>query len=618
MKTIIRIPQGAHRSLLPSFRRGGRWLMFLMASVLLTSCLDYYDEMPTEQQNTEDMAMLRISLFTPGNSTTRSEAQIDAAVSERKIFNIRVYAFLNAEEIQASEYSGSTLEDFLDNQTALGYAIIDDVSQLTVTSDMEYQWAEMGLPKTVIGKKLDFYAMVNMKGDGFTNVEGLGYHPKRGDVEDCTFTAFGTADAKTKTAGVTATEQTTGLPASRILKGVDPVESLEGQNTLHITLLRAVGKYEFYFAKPQNLTNTKVTKIVLKGNGVPTQEFVLPDASTDNDILPHPETVTLPSTDKETGSIIYEDATIPVKDMATSVDLEALGKGTFTQVLQNMTDNSITRYGLTYVRESDTKLTGEIYYSINGVAKAEPATFEIYTKDNPEDADTDDGNTSHSHTSACFPRNHYSIVYAYFKGGNLYVKPNVQPWDLGGRYDYKTDVSARLGTLQQYLRWDIDGDLNSWLGSYVAVTHEWDNLSQVPGRTPLINLTTTSSESMYLQLDNRYFEFVVEETVGDVTTYREIGVNNRLEISSGVNVVTKFFVRPIKAYDTAENPAPSRECHMSLVNNGPVPAKVPLRSNMPGYAEGVDEVWFYWVSPDDYKEYPNATGPNGASSHYEN
>ena len=57
---------------------------------------------------------------------------------------------------------------------------------------------------------------------------------------------------------------------------------------------------------------------------------------------------------------------------------------------------------------------------------------------------------------------------------------------------------------------------------------------------------------------------------------------------------------------------------LSMVRNGAVPAKVPLRSSMPGYAEGVDEVWFYWVSPDNYKEYANGSGPDGASSKYEN
>ena len=586
--------------------------MLLMVTTLLTSCRDYYDEMPLGQQehSTEDMAMLRISLFTPGNPTTRSEAQIDAAVSERKIFNIRVYAFLNAEEIQASEYSGSTLEDFLDNQTALGYAIIDDVSQLTVTSDMEYQWAEMGLPKTVIGKKLDFYAMVNMKGDGFTNVEGLRYHPKRGDVEDCTFTAFGTADAKTKTAGVTATEQTTGLPASRILKGVAPVTSLEGQNTLQITLLRAVGKYEFYFAKPQNLNNTKVTKIVLKGNGVPTQEYVLPNASTDNNNLPHPKAVTLPSSEKETtGSITYEDATIPVKDFATTVNLENLGKGTFTQVLQNMTDNSITRYGLTYVRESDTKLTGEIYYSINGVAKAEPATFEIYTKDNPEDADTDDGNTSHSHTSACFPRNHYSVVYAYFQGGALQVKPIVNDWIAGTTHSIISATDAALSISKtytqgwyDYVMWSSEAAVTystiDWNKNYCAVSYGYDaDAGNRPKFATAFFVRTTSSNQLHIMCDNNAFGFITYTTGQQDYS----AIQDEIIIPPGKrDYQTDFYLVPRHQLSLSE----SRYVNMMLVEDlgaGMSLQRLPFNHVLPGPASG-ETARLYYVTPDEYEQ----------------
>lgn len=210
---------------------------------------------------------------------------------------------------------------------------------------------------------------------------------------------------------------------------------------------------------------------------------------------------------------------------------------------------------------------------------------------------------------------HYQFNIFKVTERSLYVLPTVLPWNLGDEFTYKTDVSAFYSTGQQYLRWDTDGNLDDWRGSYVAVTHEWEDESQVPGRTPLIILRTTSSEPMYMQLDNEYLEFVKQNTDG---TFEELGVGKRMEIPSGVNITTKFFVRPVSAYDTAAEPLPSREAHMSLVSNGPAPARVPLRGSMPGYAEGVDEIWFYWVGPTDYKEYPNGTGPGGASSKFEN
>ena len=598
MKTIIRIPQGAHRSLLPSFRRGWAWLLFLMASVLLTSCRDYYDETATERQNTEDMAMLRINVYAPSSNTTRAEDTEAAERAERVISSIRVYAFLN-------EGASST-------QQAIGYAIVDNTASMAVTDELEYQWAEMGLPRTVIGKKLDFYAMVNMKGTGFENVEALGYAPTRQAVETCTFTAFGTTNP------VTGSVPVGGLPASRILKGVTPVASLEGPNRLNITLLRAVGKYRFFFAKPQGFVG-EITKIELDANVLPSSELVMPAPSTDNTVLPHTNAVTLPTGATMTSTaLLYNTPLTNIKEVAEPEKYKKNGNGvteTFSQYIARLTDatDGVTEYtaGLTYIRESNAPLKGKIYYKIGNVEK-EPKEFILKTED------------SETHTSSCFPRNHYSVVYAYFQGGGLYVEPQVQPWQWGGELNFFSKTTLQLNVDDQYNIYvdegeekkfkylmyspDEDGngepDYNNWDNNYCAIANGFDGAR--PKYSPWLVLKTTSMSILQLQTDNTNFGFIVaEKTTDGENTYTYSSILDEVNIPAGKNVVTNFYVVPKGDFNLA-NP-PSRFVNVTLIERNTTGTdeisvhRLPWISILPG-SQSHETAQFYYVTGTEYQQ----------------
>ena len=83
----------------------------------------------------------------------------------------------------------------------------------------------------------------------------------------------------------------------------------------------------------------------------------------------------------------------------------------------------------------------------------------------------------------------------------------------------------------------------------------------------------------------------------------KIGANGKPE-----SVTTNFYVMPAEPYDPIAKP--SRECYMSLISSGgsSAAARVPLRSSLPGFGSGVDEVWFFWVSADDYTNAWSASG----------
>lgn len=575
--------------------------LLILAVALLASCLDHEEDIYKQET-----IPLTFYLQTSGGKQTRGYEGLEEATDlEDDINTVEVWLY--------------------DGNNFVGY------SNVLLNNNK----VQINIPKAIASKGvIDVYVIANGKSVGLENLgSNIALETLQSKLLGGT-NFLPTANGNNRTKAVPSD----GLPFSQMLTGVE-ITSTDLQAALPtITLTRAVSKLRFAFARSTGMNDVAITGIELKEGLIASHEYIFPKQDTETeknygvignatyygDRLPNLQDATYVNqsmlwgantqTGEETAIIAAND--INEVEYPEQMTFDYLNSGvrkmTGPDYEDYVTENFIqykdaddnTRYHddfLTYLRETDHPLEVTIYYRLLAEeTKVHKTSFTMVAAND-------------------FARNHIWTVYAYFKGNRLVVKPIVQPWDLGGKYEnYRTDVGARLGTLQQYLRWDTDGDLNTWIHSYVAVTHEWDNTSQVPGRTPLINLTTSSSESMYLQLDNKYFEFVVEENVGGTTTYRELGVNTRLEISNGINVNTKFFVRPIKAYDTAEQPAPSRECHMSMVRNGAVPAKVPLRSSMPGYAEGVDEVWFYWVSPDNYKEYANGSGPDGASSKYEN
>ena len=586
-----------------------------------TGCSTFETDDPLTVMERSDMTALRINVYTPSEMSTRAEDTEAALTAERQIHSIRVYAYLNESECTQQLIDEHQLSVSVDQlkQRCVGYAILSNVDGLNVNEDLEYTWAEMGLPRYTINKKLDFYAMANMEGTGFESVNALGYYPTRTAVENCSFTAFGTTNAVSKQV------PETGLPASRILKGLTPVTSLEGNNRLSITLLRAVGKVRFFFAKPQGLTGAQLTAIKLNINKagnltdaqkLPTSAKTMPIADETLDgfkVSLHNNGVVLPTdVTRDAGQISYtnfdglNDDTNGIKAVD---DPEVFTKGgkadapiteDFSQYIARLEANT-TEYadGLTYIRESDSKIFGTLSYKLSATDDEKTADFELYT------ADTD------THAQPCFPRNHYSIVYAYFLGGKLYVKPTVADWIDTDELEYTIDMSTNMRLFDSWLyRYDtVDQDYTNWTywaGSHIAVSSGRvvtpvapETVAGRPLRSPQIQLVTSGSGNFDLTVDNEGFEIVRanKNDVGVVTSY-EASTNGKLTIAAGHDVYTYFYIVP-KEGTTPANPV----AKVSLIYHDPVlgPQKVTFNNNvLPGYSDDSSEIWVYYFSEDDY------------------
>ena len=598
MKTIIRIPQGAHRSLLPSFRRGWAWLLFLMASVLLTSCRDYYDETATEQQNTEDMAMLRINVYSPSMNSTRADEELiaDESEAEGKIWDVRIYAFPNGTN---------------PNDVAIGYIVDNNVGGAMAYTDV------MGLPKSAVNQNLDFYIMANVSKLNSESINNLEYAPTRDAVETATFDAFGT------TRPVNSVPAQQGLPASQLLKNVRPVLSLEGSNELKgIKLTRAVSKFRFFFANTTGNNGASITKIVIysddnvaaagQGNTLlPASEYIMPkEGSTDKTKLT--DAINIPTPATPVSGVITYNTGFTINQVEDPEEYKRTSSQLFTEY-ESLLMTDLTSSCLTYIRESGKPIKGKIWYKTSETA-TESVSQEFIIKADIETA---------GHNTAVFPRNHYSVVYAYFQGGGLYVEPQVQPWQWGGELNFFSKTTLQLNVDDQYNLYeeggeekkfkylmyspDEDGngepDYNNWDNNYCAIANGFDGAR--PKYAPWLVLNTTSMSILQLQTDNTNFGFIIAEKTSSENTYTYSSILDEVNIPAGKNVKTYFYVVPKGDFNLA-NP-PSRFVNVTLIERNTTGTdeisvhRLPWNSILPG-SQSHETAQFYYVTGTEYQQ----------------
>lgn len=555
------------------------YLPLLLAAGLLAACSDYESQAPAQS----DQVMLRINVNTLGHTSTRAEDQEQADAAERYIHDVSVWAFSHS-------------DDANDNTRALGYAFKDNIPAGTLT----YQWLEMGLPKSAVKQPLDFYVVANTKGTGFESVAALGYYPTRQQVEKVAFTAFGT-DAH----AVRGAVPEGGLPASRIVKGLTPVASLEGDNRLSITLLRAVGKFRFFFARPDGI-DCQVTRIELSEDVLPSSSLMMPAASSTDADLPHPASVTLPASATMSSALLqYNTAALTSSNIKEVEDPTTFLRGddeAFADYIARLSDatDGVTEYadGLTYIRESNAPLKGKIYYKA-GDDEEKSVDFEMQTAD------------ATVHAQPCFPRNHYAVVYAYFKGGRLYVQPQVQPWIAGTTHHVYTATSTLLtldkthhAGLYDYIMWSADEETYTnitWYNDYCALSYGLEAGTGRPLYAPCIELTSTSDNQLTVMTDNVEFGFIrVTQTTGQPPMVSYGDIVESIVINPGRDVLTRFYVVPKRQFDQVAGM--SRYCNVTLLEHpGEDYAlqRLPWNHTLPGLTSG-ESARFYYVSPTDY------------------
>lgn len=401
--------------------------LLMIGIALFSSCKDY------EEGFSEDTSTLTIYLQTSAEQTRAYEGIQSASAAESRIYTIQLWL-----------YDGDEFVGYSDQMTN---------SKMTIT-----------IPRSLVVKgKVDVYAIANAES------VGLGGMDETTTLATLTSAIIGGNNflPKANVAELTSTVPATGLPYSQVAKEC-PITA-EGINATlpTIMLTRAVSKVRFAFARSTGMTDVEITGIKINGGLIASEEYLFPDADAtgnftgvyNGDKVAHikkdgtddyiAQAIVWGST--ETGDKDDITAIIPTTSI-NEVDnpdqqtyIKKYGKGTGHGAEYNtFVDETFIKYGdtdnpqyrndyLTYLRESDQKLTGTIYYR-TGKDGSEPGT--------EHDGDIKSYNFSMD-VPQDFARNHIWIVYGYFMGGNkLYLEVTVLPWeDVNITIDYKSEIS---------------------------------------------------------------------------------------------------------------------------------------------------------------------------------
>lgn len=569
--------------------------LLLTAVMTLASCYEYEEDLSRQQ----DAVPLTIYLQTNSSHQTRGyEGEQAASSNESKIYNLKVWL-----------YDGNNYVDYFEKDYDTGMPD-DNIIKMTI-------------PQVVVSKKqIDVYVIGNAESVG---LQGLNSETQLSDLQNAVLqgSAF-TPAAKT---GVVPEK---GLPYSQMQTGVS-VTSTGLQATIPaIKLTRAVSKVRFAFARTTGLNGVEITGIELYGKQIASSEYIFPKQDTETeknygiidgatyygDRLPNLtgegdakyDATSITWGSKLEGTQTSITAIIPTDSINAVAEPE---KMTFEYLKTNNNYDGVTyetyvntnfiqytkegvegtQYHnsfLTYLRETDLKMKGAIYYRLKADGEILKAEFEMAA---PND----------------FARNHIWTIYAYFDGGPLYVKPTVTDWIDADELTYQIKMSTSMRLFDSWLyRYDTDGDVTTdnytnWATSHMAVSDGRDTDGR-PLRSPQIQLVTTgvAGSSFELTVDNDEFEIlqVVKDADGSVSGYVASNDDGVLTIPAGDDVYTYFYIVP-KEGVTPANP----EARVSLIYNDPVlgPQKVAFNYDaLPGYSDDSSEIWAYYVTNENY------------------
>lgn len=552
----------------------------------LTACSDYVDEL-------RDNGTVAVSFFIQSSEPTQTRAYID-----------------KLDAVETNESKINTVQAWLfQGTTRVGYAGDYDADNNIVT---------VSVPRTAVSQPVDIYIIANAASAGVVLTE----NSTPAEIMAAQF-----ADGKFTAASKTEAVPTDGLPMSMIVKGVSLLESNGDIKTTlgEFKLTRAVSKILFAFGMYQGDLG-EIVGISLDGDQIAGQQMIMPvdpasDAASYTDPYVGDLKANIVSGSYEAAELLYgskADGDTPAaaliangvikktetddnpsnyawENWSTTTEHSALSSKQKADQYYAAVKPFVQK--TVYLRESDKKLTGKIYYRLQSGAAIQSRTF---TMDAAQD----------------FARNHVWIVYAYFEGGKLYVKPTVAPWENAAELEYTLKMSTNMRLFDSWLyRYDTDGnydDYTKWATSHIAVsdgriTEETlaapETVAGRPLYSPQIQLVTTGTGTFDLVVDNPDFEIVRanKNTTGVVTSY-DASTDGKLTIAAGDDVHTYFYIVP-KVGVTPSNPV----AKVSLIYNDPVlgPQKVTYNYNaLPGYSDDSAEIWAYYVTNENY----NITG----------
>lgn len=385
----------------------------LLLTLILTSCMsdgytdtaagksDTYINLnvstPTAQARANAPANPAGTSGTPGQDETNPSPD-----TEEKITSIRVWAFKSDSEKATATPIGFKSETNLSAQGS------HNVSMMITRKNAE----PLG--------KIDLYILLNAESEGVLEGKDC-IKMTREELEALVIkNNFGIANGTAQTTVV----PDAGLPISRVIKELDVTDNIKDNATdaalhsINIPLIRAVSKLHFFFTrkkvkdKDKNTEGVEVTKIEVNENVIPTQSYVFPTATTDDNketegLTGDLTSLTYLNDEKMTFGGVATGDIKPVPDPTSYIRKPDQTAEDYITQLRGAT----TECYLSYLRETGKELTGTIYFKLNKSGAEKQATFSI----------------SNAY------RNHEMVVYGYFLGdeeSTLTLKYYVADWNV--------------------------------------------------------------------------------------------------------------------------------------------------------------------------------------------
>lgn len=376
-------------------------------------------------------AQLMVSLYIPGATMTRAETgMVNPLSEEMKFTSLRIWAFFSDTGELISYKCFQDSDDTPLNQTGLPNSTITRFG-LPLTEE-KFNRLTTASPER---PPVDVYAVANVE-SAVTDVPGK-WTP-RAELDQIVINKIGAAWPLTRAVPVA------GLPMSGVLKGTKATGDFPVLNITTLKLTRAVSKIRFVFSQ-QGIPATEDSEAVIANDAcqivcvsfdgtddgkdcrIATTERLFTDKAID--LGDKPGYVALSATiTGEGGDPIIPNRNLSIVEDPESLFFRSAGNEMETaEHYESRLDAAVSaqsQVGPIYLRETDKRISGKIYYRTVPGGDLQMAAFSMDAGD-------------------VFSRNHTWIVYACFveETMKLQLKVVVMPWDWESHVlDYTTSA----------------------------------------------------------------------------------------------------------------------------------------------------------------------------------
>ena len=374
-------------------------LGLLLVALFTTACSGGGDDGENTPVTPDQQPVLTFYVYAPERPMMTRANEVDATAEENAIHNMQIWVFEKGTNTKVGYLAPTSFPTTAEGQ----------VYQMNVSKEFA---------NAATKPNVDVYVVANGR-----STTTLNESTTREQLEAA---VMGESDFGVSTSTLQKGVPTGGLPMTGVLRdkgigGENPVLRVEdGGNMAKVRLLRMVSKVRYVFCKGVGSEVLPINGITIGADLIPTTEYLF-----------------LKENNYRIGSVFNSNAIALITETEIITDIKECGnpqKYDINKITPSLTpqafedlidlgvkgdaENSIaadlTMVGPFYFKESDKKLSGNIFYTPPGGTEK---NIEYRMK-------ADDANSS-------FSRNHSWIVYAYYEGlsGMQVIVVDVTPWE---------------------------------------------------------------------------------------------------------------------------------------------------------------------------------------------